>query len=106
MKDMPDVDWINYQQQGYTQTNKHYRTGPHAAPEDKRLFLDGWFDTSMPDINPEAQSAGRTRYLMQNSVWWVEYAALQGFVKIRIIPMQIPHSWPSGAITFWMNIQI
>lgn len=78
MKDLPDVDWINYQQQGYTQTNNRHITvqDPHAAPEDRKLFLDGWFDTAMPDMNQRNPRVAK--YLMQNSVWWVEYADLSG----------------------------
>lgn len=78
MKDMPAPDWINYRKQGYVPTNNRHSTvqDPHAAPADRQLFLDGWFDTQMPDLNQ--RNPLLARYLIQNTLWWIEYANLSG----------------------------
>lgn len=78
MKDMPSADWINFQKQGYTPTNNRHSTvqDPHAAAADRQLFLDGWFDTQMPDMNQRNPLVAR--YLIQNTLWWIEYADLSG----------------------------
>jgi glycosidase len=38
--------------------------------------LDGWFDTTMPDMNESNPFV--INYLVQNAVWWIEYAGLDG----------------------------
>ncbi len=77
MQDMPAKDWINYPD-NYTQTT-HRRMAihdPHAAPEDAKQFTDGWFVPTMPDLNQ--RNPLLATYLIQNSVWWIEYANLSG----------------------------
>ncbi len=77
MKDLPTKDWLNYQQ-GFVPTNNQHSTVQdiHAAPEERRRFLDGWFVASMPDLNQ--RNALVARYLIQNTLWWIEYANLAG----------------------------
>ena len=77
MRDPPSADWFNNADR-YVQTN-HRRTtvqDPHAAPGDKALFTDGWFVKSMPDLNQ--RNPHLARYLIQNTLWWIEYAGLSG----------------------------
>jgi glycosidase len=77
MADLPAKDWLNFPN-NYTETT-HRRTAihdPHAAPEDAKLFSDGWFVKTMPDLNQ--RNPLLATYLIQNSVWWVEYANLSG----------------------------
>jgi len=77
MKDLPSGDWINYGGK-YVMTNHRRSTvqDPHVSPSDKRLFSDGWFVKSMPDMNQKNPLFAR--YLIQNSIWWIEYARLSG----------------------------
>ena len=77
MSDLPMEDWI-HQWFAYTQTNFKASTikDNHAASIDKKLFLDGWFDKSMPDMNQ--QNPYFWTYFIQNSIWWVESANLDG----------------------------
>ena len=77
MKDMPSTDWINYFPD-YTITN-HRRTvnqDPHASDYDSQIFTDGWFVPTMPDLN--LRNPFMANYLIQNSIWWIEYVGLSG----------------------------
>ncbi len=77
MSDLPFEDWI-HQFPEYTQTNHKANTikDIHASKIDKDLFLNGWFDKSMPDMNQQNQYFWT--YFIQNSIWWIENADLDG----------------------------
>ncbi|MBT7659486.1 MAG: alpha-amylase, partial [Bacteroidetes bacterium] len=77
MSDLPSDDWVN-QWPEFTQTNhmKVSRFDPHAAEVDRKQFTDGWFVETMPDLNQRNEKLAR--YLIQNSIWWVEYLGLHG----------------------------
>ncbi|MCB0655182.1 MAG: glycoside hydrolase family 13 protein [Saprospiraceae bacterium] len=77
MQDLPFSDWINYQE--HPEITNHRRTvnqDPHAAPGDRERFASGWFVTQMPDLNQ--RNPFMANYIIQNSIWWVEYAHLSG----------------------------
>ena len=77
MRDMPSSDWINHGTTFVKTNNQHTLVQDiHAAPEEKARFLDGWFDSNMPDVNQKNRLAAR--YLIQNTLWWIEYANLSG----------------------------
>ena len=77
MKDLPTADWINKWPE-FTRTN--YRAGtftdPYASQADSTLFVKGWFDRTMPDLNQ--LNPYLKNYLIQSSIWWIEYADLDG----------------------------
>jgi glycosidase len=76
-EDMPSEDWYHYSTD--VKITNHRRTtlhDPYASNEDRRRFEDGWFVTSMPDLNQSNRLLAD--YLIQNSIWWVEYADLGG----------------------------
>ena len=78
MKDLPTNDWI-HQFENYTQTN-HKRTVIHdinASKIDTKICMDGWFVPTMPDLNQS--NPLMLNYLIQNAIWWIEYADLDGF---------------------------
>ena len=50
---------------------------PYASVRDRERQTDGWFVGSMPDVN--ARDPHCARYLIQNSLWWIEEAQLDGF---------------------------
>jgi neopullulanase len=77
MKDLPFEDWI-HQWKTYTNSNFKAKTirDNHAAETDKKLMTDGWFDTTMPDLNQ--QNPFFLTYFIQNSIWWIEYSNLDG----------------------------
>ena len=77
MKDLPSDDWIN---QWPEFTRSTYRAGsisdPYVAAADSIKFSRGWFDKTMPDLNQ--RNPYLKNYLIQNSIWWVEFAGLDG----------------------------
>ena len=77
MKDLPTSDWIHNGAR-FTSTNHRRSTlnDPYAAPFDRDAFVNGWFVPTMPDMNQENHLLGD--YLIQNSIWWIEYASLSG----------------------------
>ncbi|MDG3584001.1 glycoside hydrolase family 13 protein [Galbibacter pacificus] len=78
MDDLPTYDWI-HQFPGYAQTNYRMSTqmDPNASEIDAKMCMDGWFVKSMPDLNQSNPLA--LNYLIQNAIWWIEYADLDGF---------------------------
>jgi glycosidase len=77
MKDMPTPDWINHP--GQFVPTRHHRTAvqdPYAAKEDADNFTTGWFSPGMPDMNQTNPLVAN--YLIQNHIWWIEYAGLSG----------------------------
>ncbi|MCC2957235.1 glycoside hydrolase family 13 protein [Massilia sp. IC2-477] len=77
MKDLPTPDWINYG--GKFVPTQHHRTAvqdPYASKEDADNFTRGWFVESMPDLNQSNPLVAN--YLIQNNIWWIEYAGLSG----------------------------
>ena len=82
IKDLPAKDWIHWfsdGEKGFKRSN--YKTtsqfDTNASEVDKKIALDGWFDTTMPDINQANPLV--LKYLTQNAIWWIEYAELGGF---------------------------
>jgi glycosidase len=77
MKDLPSSDWIN--SNGEYMQSSHRKTvnqDPYVAEYDKRQMLEGWFVRSMPDLNQ--LNPFLANYLIQNSIWWIEYSGLSG----------------------------
>jgi len=77
MQDPPTSDWFHYSD-NYQQTN-HRRTtlhDPYASNIDTKVFTNGWFVKSMPDLNQSNPLLAD--YLIYNSLWWIEYAGLRG----------------------------
>ncbi|AWW00477.1 glycoside hydrolase family 13 protein [Arcticibacterium luteifluviistationis] len=77
MKDLPSKDWINYE--GNFKGTNHRREVQrdiHASQADTKVFSDGWFVSTMPDMNQ--RNPFLANYLIQNSLWWIEMANLDG----------------------------
>jgi len=77
MKDLPSPDWLN---QWPELTRSTFRAGsatdPYVSRHDSIQFVKGWFDVTMPDLNQH--NPYLKNYLIQNSIWWIEYAGLDG----------------------------
>ncbi len=78
IRDLPTKDWVN-QWPEFTRTSYRAITqiDPYGSEADRTLMRKGWFDTHMPDLNQ--QHPLLSKYLIQNNIWWVEYAGLNGF---------------------------
>lgn len=77
VKDLPDKNWI-HQFPEFTRSNYQSTvvSDPYQADSDANLISNGWFDTTMPDVN-QTDSLFAT-YLIQNTLWWIEYAGIDG----------------------------
>jgi len=83
-KDPPMDDWINNQSK-FKQTSHRRETiqDIHASEIDKKDHVDGWFVETMPDLNQKNQKM--STYLIQNTLWWIEYAELSG-IRVDTYP--------------------
>ena len=76
-KDKPSKEWFNYHS-NYVQTS--FKTASvmdiHASAFEKKIATDGWFTSVMPDFNQRNRHVAR--YLLQSSIWWIEYAGING----------------------------
>ena len=77
MKDMPFKDWINHGTK-FTSTNhrRESHQDPHRSLANQKELVDGWFVPSMPDLNQN--NPFLATYIIQNTIWWIEYAGLGG----------------------------
>jgi len=83
IQDLPTKDWIHQFTDGegkYGFKRSNYRTtsqfDKNVSEIDKKEALNGWFDTTMPDLNQSNPLV--LKYLTQNAIWWIEYAELGG----------------------------
>jgi neopullulanase len=88
MNDLPSQEWV-HQFKEFTRSNYHISTtyDPYASEYDKNLNFNGWFDNSMPDLNQD--NPHLLIYLIQNAIWWVEYANLDG-IRVDTYPYNSP----------------
>lgn len=78
MNDLPFKDWVNvWPEMTTTSFRAPTLVDPYASEYDKKLFSDGWFVPSMPDLNQ--RNPHLANYLIQQAIWWVEYSGLDAF---------------------------
>lgn len=77
MTDMPSKDWYNHPD-GSVLTNFRLSTAndPYRSDYDYDRTTNGWFVSAMPDLNQ--RNPHLLRYLTQSSIWWIEYAGIDG----------------------------
>jgi neopullulanase len=75
--DLPASDWY-HDSAVFLNTNFRASTliDPYASDYDKNEFSNGWFDSSMPDLNQK--NKWLARYLIQNTIWWIEASGIDG----------------------------
>ena len=91
LADIPSSDWFNQNdyaakigrgerpERGELTTTTHYKwtlLDPHAPQSEKDVLVEGWFSGGMPDLNQKNRHLAT--YLIQNSLWWIEYARIDG----------------------------
>lgn len=89
--DMPTKDWFNLSDwlkeskgtsdpRGTSFLQTSYKLtpvlDPYASEVDMRETVEGWFVSTMPDLNQN--NPHLMRYLIQNSIWWIETAGIDG----------------------------
>ncbi|PKV52021.1 glycosidase [Aquimarina sp. MAR_2010_214] len=79
IKDLPTKDWIHQWPEGFRRSNYRMTTqfDDNASQIDSKGCMNGWFDTTMPDMNQSNPLF--LKYITQNAIWWIEYADLDGF---------------------------
>ncbi len=107
MEDLPSSDWINFNNT-FVQTNhkKQVIQDPYASVYDYSRMVDGWFVRTMPDLNQ--RNPHLARYLIQNSIWWVEYADLNG-IRMDTWPYSDKYflrDWSCAIMTEYPEINI
>jgi len=77
IEDLPMKNWI-HQHDEFTRSNFRAPVvqDPYASEYDKQKMLTGWFDHHMPDFDQRNELLNN--YLIQNTIWWIEYADLDG----------------------------
>ncbi len=99
IQDLPTKDWIHWfdeGENGFVRSNYKTTTqvDTNASEIDKKYALNGWFDTTMPDLNQSNPLV--LKYLTQNAIWWIEYAELGGF-RVDTYPYNDKHGMAKWA---------
>ncbi|MBX2926752.1 MAG: glycoside hydrolase family 13 protein [Saprospiraceae bacterium] len=107
MRDLPAADWLNYQS-GFVGTihRKSVLQDPYVAAIDLERMVDGWFVPTMPDLNQ--RNPLMATYLIQNTIWWVEYAWLSG-IRMDTYPYPDKHfmsDWTCAVMQEYPNFNI
>ena len=85
VKDPPAPGWLHgtLEHHSAVKSDFYQLLDPHAPPQAWRDITDGWFTDAMPDLNQENPLVAR--YLIQNALWWVETANLDG-IRLDTFP--------------------
>ncbi|MFY9853047.1 MAG: alpha-amylase family glycosyl hydrolase, partial [Terracidiphilus sp.] len=83
--DPPAPDWFHGTLANHrlTQSNFYALVDPHTPRQAWSAITDGWFTDAMPDLNQENPLV--SRYLIQNALWWVETANIDG-IRLDTFP--------------------
>ena len=86
--DQPARDWF-HQWPSFTRSNYNaYAVNDlHASAYDQKRQNDGWFDTTMPDVNQGNPLVAT--YLTQNFIWWIESTGLDAY-RVDTYPYSQP----------------
>jgi glycosidase len=78
VKDPPTPDWFHGTLAHHFAAEGDFRAipNPHSTPLARHAVTQGWFANTLPDLNQENPLVAQ--YLIQNAMWWVESASLDG----------------------------
>ena len=94
--DMPSPDWFNNPNYGLQTSYKLTPVlDPYRSDIDLKETTDGWFVSSMPDLNQRNPHV--IRYLIQNSEWWIETVGIDG-IRMDTYPYA-----DRDAMALWMK---
>jgi neopullulanase len=90
--DPPAPDWLHgtLAHHSKAQYDFYQLTDPHASTRAWRDITNGWFTDAMPDLNQENPLV--SQYLIQNAMWWVETANLDG-IRLDTFPYVSEAFW-------------
>lgn len=133
MRDLPFDDWVNNQadfeklpapvnemrkpngeydwdklNQYFTNSNHRRTTNQdlYASTYDRKGNNEGWFVPFMPDLNQK--NPFMAKYLIQNSIWWIETAQLEG-IRQDTYPYPDKHfmsDWAGAIMNEYPNFNI
>jgi glycosidase len=85
ISDPPAPDWFHGTLQHHLaiQYDFYRLVDPHSPPAARLPITNGWFTDAMPDLNQENPLV--SQYLIQNAMWWVETADLDG-IRLDTFP--------------------
>ncbi len=108
--DMPSNDWFNTHEwlkeskgtsdtRGTSFLRTSYKLAPvldpYASDVDKKETVEGWFVSTMPDLNQNNPHV--MNYLIQNSIWWIETVGIDG-IRMDTYPYAF-----AGPMARWMK---
>jgi len=107
MKDLPFKDWINFGGKFVSTTHRRETVqDPHVSKYDAKLQTEGWFVPAMPDLNQK--NTFLQNYLIQNTIWWIEYAHLGG-LRIDTYPYstkEFATKWSDAVLAEYPNLNL
>jgi glycosidase len=107
MKDFPFKDWINFDGKFVSTTHRRETVqDPHVSKYDAKMQSEGWFVPAMPDLNQN--NPFMATYLIQNTIWWIEYAHLGG-IRIDTYPYSEKHfaaKWSDAVLAEYPNLNL
>ena len=75
MSDLPTKDWVHdFDKYGTTNFRGEVQSDPHASQYDLDKLQKGWFVPELVDL--DQRNPILAKYLIQNSIWWIEYLSL------------------------------
>ncbi len=107
MHDLPTKDWVHsLKRDGITNYRAETVSDPYASKYDLKKMTDGWFVKDMPDLNQKNPLLAT--YLIQNTIWWVEYAGIDG-IRMDTYPYPDKHymaKWVQAVLREFPNLNI
>jgi glycosidase len=95
VKDPPTPTWFHGTEAHHVANTWQTWTliDPHATAELRAPTLDGWFIDILPDLNQDDEEVAR--YLIQNTLWWVGIAGLDGIRQdtLPYVPRRFWREW-------------
>jgi len=95
VKDPPTPTWFHGTESHHVANTWQTWTliDPHATAELRAPTLNGWFIDILPDLNQDDEEVAR--YLIQNTLWWVGIAGLDGIRQdtLPYVPRRFWREW-------------
>jgi len=108
MKNLPTKTWINGTIENHKNADHHKMvfTDPHRDSVTVAAITEGWFVSSMPDLNQRDPFVAN--YIIQNTIWWVEFAGLDGIREdtYPYVYQPFEHKWAAEILREYPTLNI